>query len=127
MIKKEKKSKDIDLISKIVYSIEEVKGDEIKILDLRHLDNSVCDYFLICNGTSNIHVRAIVSSIKKNVSKSIKEKPLQIEGLENANWVLIDYVNIVVHVFQKYIREYYNIEAFWGDAKLLLPNYASKN
>ena len=112
--KEEKNNKGIDLLSKIIYSIEEVKGDEIKILDLRHLDNNSCDYFLICNGASNIHVRAIVNSIKKNVSKSIKEKPLHIEGLENATWVLIDYVNIVVHVFQKYIREYYNLEAFWG-------------
>ena len=63
------------------------------------------------------HVNAIVGSIKKTVSKELKEKPFQTEGNVNAEWILIDYVNVVVHVFQKQIREYYNIEELWGDAK----------
>ncbi|MDU8885318.1 ribosome silencing factor [Yeosuana sp. MJ-SS3] len=105
------------LITTILGGIEDVKGKEINILDLREIENTVCDYFIICEGTSNTQVSAIINSIQKKVSKEHKEKPWHIEGLDNAEWVLIDYVNIVVHVFQKHIREYYDIESLWGDAK----------
>lgn len=107
-----------DLLANIIKGIEEVKGDDIKILDLRAIDNAVCDYFVICGGTSNTQVNAITNSIQKVVSKELKEKPWHVEGTENGEWVLMDYVNIVVHVFQKHIREYYNIENLWGDAKI---------
>ena len=114
-----KKSVNNDvLLANIIKGIEEVKGSNIDILDLREIDNSACDYFVICDGTSNTQVNAIVSSIQKTVSKEIKDKPWHVEGSENAEWVLMDYVNIVVHVFQKHIREYYNIESLWGDAKI---------
>jgi len=106
------------LLSNIIKGIEEVKGNDIDILDLREIDNAACDYFIICNGNSNTQVNAIVNSIQKTVSKSIKDKPWHVEGSDNAEWVLKDYVNIVVHVFQKHIREYYNIESLWGDAKI---------
>jgi len=105
------------LITAILSGIEDVKGKEINILDLREIENTVCDYFIICEGTSNTQVSAIVNSIQKKVSKEIKDKPWHIEGLDNAEWVLMDYVNVVVHVFQKHIREYYDIESLWGDAK----------
>ncbi|WP_298543544.1 ribosome silencing factor [uncultured Aquimarina sp.] len=105
------------LITQIIKGIEEVKGNDISILDLREIENTVCNYFVICNGTSNTQVNAIVNSIQKTVSKSLKDKPWHIEGSENAEWVLIDYVNVVVHVFQKHIREFYDIEGLWGDAK----------
>ena len=111
-----KKEKDIQLVEEIILGIENVKGEEIHKLDLRELDNTPCDFFIICSGNSNTQVSAIVNSITKTVSKTIKEKPFHTEGLENAEWVLIDYVNVVVHVFQKQIREYYNIEELWGDA-----------
>jgi ribosome-associated protein len=106
------------LLTNIIKGIEEVKGNDIDILDLRDIDNAVCDYFIICNGTSNTQVNAIVNSIQKTVSKEIKDKPWHVEGTDNAEWVLMDYVSIVVHVFQKEIREYYNIEGLWGDAKI---------
>ena len=106
-----------ELITNIINSIEEVKGEEVILIDMKKIDNSPCDYFIICDGSSNTQVNAIVSKIKKNVSKLLSEKPLNIEGLENCKWVLIDYINIVVHVFQKEIRKYYNIESLWGDAK----------
>ena len=105
------------LITSILSGIEDVKGKEITILDLRDIDNTVCDYFIICEGTSNTQVNAIVNSIQKKVSKTQKDKPWHVEGTDNAEWVLIDYVNVVVHVFQKHIREYYDIESLWGDAK----------
>lgn len=113
-----KKKNNDDLLVNIIKGIEEVKGNDIDILDLRQIDNSSCDYFVICNGNSNTQVNAIVNSIQKTVSKSIKDKPWHVEGSDNAEWVLMDYVNIVVHVFQKHIREYYNIENLWGDAKI---------
>lgn len=113
-----KKDKNTDqLISQIIIGIEEVKGQDIEILDLRDLENTVCDYFIICNGTSNTQVNAIVGSIQKVVSKAILEKPWHIEGSNNAEWILLDYIHVVVHVFQKHIREFYNIEGLWGDAK----------
>jgi ribosome-associated protein len=105
------------LITSILSGIEDVKGKEINILDLRDIENTVCDYFIVCEGTSNTQVNAIVNSIQKKVSKELKDKPWHIEGEDNAEWVLMDYVNVVVHVFQKHIREYYDIESLWGDAK----------
>ena len=107
------------LVTQIIKGIEEVKGQDTQILDLREIENTVCDYFIICEGTSNTQVNAIVNSIQKIVSKSLKEKPWHIEGSENAEWVLMDYVHVVVHVFQKHIREFYDIEGLWGDAKIV--------
>ena len=105
------------LLDEIVHGIENVKGEDIQVLDLTEIDNTPCDYFVICSGNSNTQVSAIVGSVQKNVSKLLKEKPFHTEGSDVAEWVLIDYVNVVVHVFQKQIREYYNIEELWGDAK----------
>lgn len=109
-----------ELIALILQGIEEVKGLEINLLDLRDIENTVCDYFVLCNGTSNTHVNAIVNSIQKTVSKGIQDKPWHVEGSDNAEWVLLDYVNVVVHVFQKQVREFYDIEGLWGDAKVTL-------
>ena len=106
------------LLANIIKGIEEVKGNDNEILDLRAIDSAVCDYFVICNGNSNTQVNAIVGSVQKLVSKEIKDKPWHVEGMDNSEWVLMDYVSIVVHVFQKQIREYYNIEGLWGDAKI---------
>ncbi len=106
------------LITEIVKGIEDVKGENISILDLREIENTVCDYFIVCDGNSNTQVSAISGSIQKKVSKAIKDKPWHVEGENNAEWILLDYVNVVVHVFQKHVREFYNIEGLWGDAKI---------
>ena len=116
----EKKNDTDQLITFIIKGIEEVKGIDVQLLDLREIENTVCDYFVICNGTSSTHVNAIVNSVSKTVSKAIQEKPWHTEGSENAEWVLMDYVHVVVHVFQKHTREFYNIEELWGDAKTTL-------
>ncbi len=113
------------LITEIIMGIEEVKGENITILDLREIENTVCDYFIICDGTSNTQINAISGSIQKNVSKTIKDKPWHVEGENNAEWVLIDYVNVVVHVFQKQTREFYNLEGLWGDA--IITNLKNAN
>lgn len=107
-----------ELISVIVSGIEDVKGKAINILDLRAIENTVCDYFIICEGTSNTQVNAIVNAVQKKVSKELKDNPWHVEGADNAEWVLLDYVNVAVHVFQKHTREYYDIESLWGDAKI---------
>lgn len=104
------------LISIVLNGIEDIKGHNITILDLRTIENTVCDYFIICEGNSNTQVNAIVNSIQKKVSKETKDKPWHIEGSDNAEWVLMDYINVVVHVFQKHTRDYYDIESLWGDA-----------
>jgi len=106
------------LITEIIKGIEDVKGENITILDLREIENTVCDYFILCDGNSNTQVGAISASIQKNVSKSLKEKPWHVEGESNAEWVLLDYVNVVVHVFQKHVREFYSLEELWGDSKI---------
>lgn len=114
----EKNNNSETTLSLIIESIEDVKGLNLNLLDLRAIENTVFDFFVICTGTSNTHVNAIVSSIQKGVSKKLSVKPLQVEGTQNAEWVLMDYADIVVHVFQKQIREKYDIEGLWGDAEL---------
>ena len=113
------------LITAIVDALENVKGKDIRILDLRDIENAVCKYFIICSGGSNTQVNALSGSVQKQVSKSLKEKPFQVEGIETAEWVLLDYIDIVVHIFQNSVREYYDIESLWGDAKLtkIASNY----
>ena len=112
------KKKDTDtLIAHIIEAIEDVKGEEINVLDLRKIENSVCKYFIVCSGNSNTQVRAISGSVQKMVSKAIQEKPWHVEGLDTSEWILMDFVDVVLHVFQKQTREHYDIESLWGDAK----------
>ncbi|MDG2058681.1 MAG: ribosome silencing factor [Flavobacteriales bacterium] len=106
------------LLETIIEGILEVKGIDTSILDLKKIETAVCKYFVICSGTSNTHVSSIADSVKKNVSKEIQEKPWHIEGLNTSEWVLIDYSDIVVHVFQEETREFYRLEDLWGDAKI---------
>ena len=106
------------LITEVIGGVEDVKGSNITILDLREIENTVCDYFIICDGNSNTQVSAIAGAIQKKVSKTLKDKPWHVEGESNAEWILIDYVNVVVHVFQKQVREFYDLEGLWGDAKI---------
>ncbi len=106
------------LIPLIIEGIENIKGEDIQILDLREIENNVAEYFILCTGNSNTQVDAIVNSVQKLVSKNTKDKPWHIEGDTNSQWVLMDYVNIVVHVFQRQAREFYDLEGLWGDAKI---------
>jgi ribosome-associated protein len=123
MVNKEESANN--LLEEIIRGIENVKGEDIQQMDLREIENTPCEFFVICSANSNTQVTAVVNSIQKTVSKALQEKPFHTEGLEVAEWVLIDYVNIVVHVFQKQTREFYNIEELWGDAKstLIASNY----
>ena len=107
-----------DLLAVIIKGIDDVKGEDIQLLDLREIENTVCDYFVVCSANSNTQVNAISGSVQKIVSKELKDKPWHIEGQGNSEWVLMDYVNVVVHIFQKQVREFYDIESLWGDAKI---------
>ncbi len=104
------------LVNAVVEGIQEKKGKNITILDLRDVDSSVCQFFVICDGDSNTQVNAIGDSVEDYVREKINDKPFHIEGKENAEWVLVDYVDVVVHIFQRPVREFYNLEGLWADA-----------
>jgi len=101
----------------IVHGMQEMKAEDIVVLDLRSIGNASCDFFVIAHGNSTTHCSAISQGVEKEVKKISGEKPWRREGVSNGEWVLIDYVSVVVHVFQKYTRELYNIEDLWADAK----------
>ena len=107
------------LLENIINAIQDVKGQEIISLDLRKLDTAISKYFVICTGNSNTQVKAIEGSIKKSISKNLEEKPFNVEGSNVGEWILMDYSDIIVHIFQEKTRNFYNIEDFWGDAKLI--------
>ena len=107
------------LLESVVEGIRSKKGKDIVSLDLREIESAVCDFFVICSGDSNTHVSAIADGVEEEVRKQLKDKPWHTEGLGNAEWVLLDYVNIAVHVFQREAREFYDLERLWADAKIL--------
>ncbi len=104
------------LIDTIVAAIQDTKGEDVMIFDLSKIENSVAQTFVICTGNSNTQVSAIAGNIEKKVRNELQDRPWHVEGTENALWVLLDYVSVVVHVFQRQTREYYEIEELWGDA-----------
>lgn len=108
------------LIDQIVSSIQDVKGEDIMIFDLSEIENSVAETFIICSGNSNTQVNAISGSVEKKVRNELGERPWHVEGTENAMWVLVDYISVVVHIFQRETRSYYDLEELWGDAKITL-------
>lgn len=106
------------LTDKIVEAIKDTKGEDIMIFDLSTIENSVAQTFIICTGNSNTQVSAISGNIQKKVRNDLQDRPWHVEGTENSLWVLLDYVSVVVHVFQRETRAYYDIEELWGDAKI---------
>ncbi len=106
------------LVNEITEGMEDVKAKNITVLDLREIENAVCDYFLIAEGTSNTQVNAIVNSVEKRVRENLGDKPWHVEGTANAEWILMDYVNVVVHIFQSEVRAFYDLESLWGDAEI---------
>lgn len=101
-----------------IKGIQEKKGHEIVKLDLRKLDHAIADYFIVCHATSNTHVSSIADSVEAEVKKTIGERPIATEGKNNGEWVLIDFSNVMVHVFQKEYREHYALEELWADAQI---------
>lgn len=101
----------------IVHGMEEKKADNIVVMDMREVPNTVTDFFVICQAESTTQVAAIADSVWEEVRKATGEKPWHSEGFDNAQWILLDYVSVVAHVFQPEARYFYNIEKLWGDAK----------
>ncbi|MCB9246745.1 MAG: ribosome silencing factor [Flavobacteriales bacterium] len=104
-----------------VHGMQEKKAKEIVKIDLRELGASVADFFVICHGDSDRQVEAIADSVVDQVRIQCGEKPFSKEGMRNAEWIILDYVNVVVHVFKKDKREFYGIEDLWGDG--IVTNY----
>ncbi|MBA3663601.1 MAG: ribosome silencing factor [Bacteroidetes bacterium] len=110
------------LLDSIVEGMRERKAKNIMILDLSEIENRVCDFFVICDADSKTHVNSIADSVEDTVLKLSSEKAYHSEGHQNGEWILVDYINIVAHIFLKEMRDYYNLEALWGDAEVTLIN-----
>jgi ribosome-associated protein len=117
-MKSTKKSAEDNLLNVIVESIQEKKGKEIVTIDLRKTGSSVCDYFVICHGESRTQAAAISESIAKNTKEKVDTRVFHVEGVENSQWILMDYINIVVHIFQPEYRNFYKLEDLWADGVL---------
>ena len=106
------------LLSSIEKGIFEKKGENVVKIDLRKLESRIADYFIICSAPSKTQVDSISFSVEETVRKEAGEKAIRVEGLENCFWVLIDYGNIVVHIFQDEYRQFYSLESLWADAAI---------
>lgn len=113
------------LLETIVKAIDDKKGENIVSLDLRQLDGAVCDYFVVCNAESTVQVSAIAGGVEDEVIKELGEKVIRTHGTENSLWVAMDYGNIMVHVFQTEMRNFYKLEDLWADAAI--TSYESTN
>ena len=113
------------LLKNLVNVIQDSKGKDIVSLDLRKIESAICKYFIICTGTSSTHVKSIENKIKKTISQKLGEKPWHTEGSNISEWILMDYYDIIVHVFQEKTRQFYKLEDFWGDAKF--TNHTQEN
>ena len=117
MIKKKIGNLSTYLSEIAVHGIQEKKGNDIVRLDLRKLNSSVSDYFVVCNADSSTQVKAIADSVEEEIFKATQTNPWRKEGFETAEWIILDYFDIVVHVFKTEKRDFYGIEDLWGDAQ----------
>ncbi len=115
---KKRSEETILLLDKIIHGLQEKKAHDIVQINIGKGENSVADYFIICHGTSKTQVNAITDSVEEIVRKEIGEKPWHIEGKENSEWILMDYVNIIVHIFEEGKRTFFKLEELWGDFEL---------
>lgn len=106
------------LLSAVIHGLQEVKGKEITILDLREVTHAVAGWFVVVHGTSRTQVEALASSVERQTSEILNEKPWGKQGLRNGEWAILDYSDIVVHVFHQEARERYALEELWGDANI---------
>ncbi|MFM7024113.1 MAG: ribosome silencing factor [Flavobacteriales bacterium] len=117
-IKKPAISASQKLADLIIAGMQEIKAENIVLIDLRKLQNTICDFFVIATGNSSTHVEAIAGTLEKEVKKATGEYPWKREGFSNSEWILIDYVSVIAHVFQEHTREFYNLEDLWADAQI---------
>jgi ribosome-associated protein len=119
MAKKRKSGTSEKLCDAIVKGMLEKKAIDIQVLDLRKVKNAVADFFIICSGGSDKQLDAITQSIDEEVYKAVKENPWHVEGKNNKEWMLLDYFDVVAHVFRKDKREFFALEKLWGDAEII--------
>ena len=120
--KKTKKTASLELLEVIVNAALDKKAENIISLDLLKLENYVCKYFIVCNANSDVQVKSIAYHIEDQVLKNLREKTWHKEGFENSQWVLLDYADVVVHIFQTPYREFYKLEELWADAVATVHN-----
>lgn len=108
----------MELTNAIIEAIQNMKGKRIVNIDLSKIENAICSNFIICEGGSNTQVRAIADEVSKFVRKEANTKPLGKDGQDEAEWIVIDYGSVMVHIFQRPIREYYNLEGLWADGEV---------
>jgi ribosome-associated protein len=118
MVKKRKGANSETLSDVIVKGMQEKKASDIVVMDLRKIKNAVADFFVICSGNSDKQLDAISDSIDAEVFKKFQENPWHTEGKNNKEWMLLDYINVVAHVFRKDRRAFYALERLWGDADI---------
>jgi ribosome-associated protein len=118
MTKKKKKADSEKLSKAVVSGMQEVKASDIVVMDMRKIKNAVADFFIICSGGSDKQVDAIAQSIDKEVFKKIEENPWHTEGKNNKEWMILDYISVVAHIFRKDRRQFYSLERLWGDAEI---------
>lgn len=117
--KKEDKNYNQILAETIASGMQELKAIDIVVLDMRLIENAMADFLVICHGGSNTQVEAIARSIEKETKEKLNDTPWHIEGMRNSKWILLDYVNVVAHVFDNESRGFYDLEGLWADAQLL--------
>ncbi len=120
---KQRKNKELsskDLSELVAKGMSEKKGIDIKIMDLRKVKNSFTDFFVICSGNSDTQIDALANAVEEEVYKNSQTDPWQKEGKANGEWILIDYIDVVAHIFNKERRAHYDIEELWGDAEVTL-------
>ena len=108
-----------ELVHRAVAGLQERKGHDVVSIDLRRIDNCFCSFFVIATGTSSTHINALLDSVEMFVKKDTGENPIHIEGASNSSWVIVDYGDVVVHIFEEEARQYYDLESYWGDGKLV--------
>ena len=111
-------TKSAKILKTIIHAIQEKKGENITSLDLRKIPEAVADFFIICDAPSTTQVKAIADHVKEEVRDNCDELPYHFEGYQALQWVLIDYVNVVVHVMHPESRKFYKLEEMWNDAQL---------
>ena len=118
MVKNKVLSESAYLSELAIYGIQEKKGNDIVRLDLRNIFSSVSDYFVICHADSSTQVKAIANSVEEEIFKATQQEPWRKEGLEYGEWILLDYIDVVVHIFSTDKRDFYGVEDLWGDAEI---------
>jgi ribosome-associated protein len=110
-------NKNAKILKTLIHAIQEKKGENLMLLDLRRIPEAVADFFIICEATSQTQVKAIADYTQTHVKDVLGELPYRHEGQQNAHWILIDYVNVVVHVMQPEARKFYRLEEMWSDGE----------